>query len=215
MDVQELISNCSPFIKKNWLPLSLGILGMIFFVYGLMGLFSANKTSSDDIIFEASSINKNSEIKTMLIDVEGAVVKPGVYKLPQESRIQDGLVAAGGLSAKADREYIAKNLNLATKLIDGAKVYIPVLGEIAVSQSMSNTSSEGVTVGSSRFGEAGNLTNLNTSSESELDSLPGVGPVTAQKIISGRPYNSVNELLDKKIVSSKVFGQIKEKVTVY
>lgn len=208
MDAQELIYKYSPFIKKNWLPLILGILGMIFFAYGLIGLFVANDSASEDIVFEANSSAKpNSEIKTILVDVEGAVVKPGIYKLPQDSRIQDGLVAAEGLSVKADREYIAKNLNLATKLIDGAKIYIPTVEEATASPFVLSSSSEGITVGT--------LININSASESELDTLPGIGPVTAQKVIQGRPYGSVNELLDEKVVSAKVFGQIKEKVAVY
>jgi competence protein ComEA len=207
MDTQELLSKYVPLIKRNWLPLSLGILGMIFFAYGLIGLSSANKVSSEDIVFEAnSSAKQNSEINTILVDVEGAVVKPGVYKLPQESRIQDGLVAAGGLSAQADRKYIAKNLNLATKLTDGAKIYIPIIGEAVSVVSVPNSSS-GIVVGT--------LVNINTSSESQLDELPGVGPVTAQKIIAGRPYNSINDLLNKKVVNTKVFNQIKDKITLY
>jgi competence protein ComEA len=207
MDTQELISKYLPIIKRNWLPLSLGILGMMFFACGLIGLFSANKATSEDIVFEASSSAKqNSEINTISVDVEGAVVKPGVYKLPQESRIQDGLVAAGGLSAQADRKYIAKNLNLATKLTDGAKVYVPIIGEAVNGVSVPNASS-GVAIDAS--------ININTSSESLLDELPGVGPVTAQKIIAGRPYNSINDLLDKKVVNTKVFNQIKDKITLY
>lgn len=210
METQELVSKYFPLIKKHWLPLSLGILGLIFFAYGSIGLFSANKASSEDIVFEASAEQGSKEAKTILVDVEGAVVKPGVYKLPQESRIQDGLVAAGGLSAQADREYIAKNLNLAIKLTDGAKVFIPIIGEAVNGVSVlnaSNTSSEGIVVGT--------LIDINTALESQLDSLPGIGPVTAQKIITGRPYASVNELLDKKIVGAKVFDQIKEKISVY
>jgi len=208
MDTRELVSKYVPLVKRHWLPLSLGILGVIFFAYGLIGLFSANKTSSEDIVFEANSASKqNSEAKTILVDVEGAVARPGVYKIPQESRIQDGLVAAGGLSAQADRAYVAKNLNLATKLTDGVKVYIPVSGEAVGDVSVLNASSEGIAVNA--------LININTSSESQLDSLPGIGPVTAQKIITGRPYGSVNELLDKKIVGTKVFTQIKDKISIY
>jgi len=216
MDTQELISKYVPLAKKHWLPLSLGILGLIFFAYGLIGLFATNKASSEDIVFEANSANgKQTEAKTILVDIEGAVVKPGVYKLPLESRIQDGLVAAGGLSAQADREYLAKNFNLATKLTDGTKIYIPNISEAVKGDSVLKTSSEGVVVGSPRFGEAGALININNASQSELDTLVGVGPVTAQKIIAGRPYTSVNELLDKKIVGVKVFDQIKDKISVY
>lgn len=205
MDYRELLDKYFPLIKKNWLPLSLGILGMIFFTYGLIGLFVSNKTGSEDIVF--SPAENSAEVKTILVDVEGAVVKPGVYKLPADSRIQDALVAAGGLSATADRDYVAKNLNLAIKLTDGAKIFIPILGQAVDGVAVLNASSERIIVGA--------LININTSSESQLDSLPGVGPVTAQKIIAGRPYGSVDELLSKKIVGSKVFGQIKEKISTY
>ena len=123
-----------------------------------------------------------------------------MYEIPQKSRIQDGLVAACGLSAKADRVwvYAAKNLNLAIKLTDGIRIYIPIVGEAVGNTSVLNASSAGVVVGV--------LININTSSESQLDSLPGIGPVTAQKIIAGRPYGSLNELLDKKIVEATVFA---------
>lgn len=207
MDVRELILKYLPLVKRNWLPLSLGILGLIFFAYGLIGLFFSNK-NSENVVFEAnSSVQQPAEAKTILVDIEGAVEKPGLFKLPQESRIQDSLVAAGGLSAQADRDYIAKNLNLATKLTDGAKIYFPFLGEAVNNATVLNTSSEGIVVGA--------LININTASESQLDSLPGIGPVTAQKIIAGRPYGSVDEILSKKIVGAKVFDQIKEKVSVY
>ena len=208
MESKELFLKYFPMIKKHWLPLGLGALGMIFFTYGLIGLFLTNKTASDDIVFEDNSVQQNpSEAKTIFIDIEGAVVKPGLYKLPQDSRIQDSLIAAGGLAASADREYIAKNLNLAIKLTDGAKIYIPSIGEALRHGSVLNDFSQ--------VGTAGSLVNVNSSSQSQLEALPGIGPVTAAKIIEGRPYSSVDDLLNKKVVGSKVFSQIKEKITVY
>jgi competence protein ComEA len=208
MDIQGLILRYLPLVKKNWLLLSLGILGMIFFASGLIGLFSSSETGSEGIVFEANSAdNRQSEAKTILVDIEGCVAKPGVYKLPQSSIIQDGLVAAGGLSIQADRKYVAKNFNLATKLTDGAKIYVPSVGEAVSGTAVLNASSEGIVTGS--------LININISSQSQLEALPGVGPVTAQKIIAGRPYGSVDELLSKKMVGSKVFDQIKDKVSAY
>lgn len=180
---------------------------MIFFTYGLIGLFATNNTNSEDIVFEANSEKNSVEVITILVDIEGAVVRPGVYKLPQGSRIQDGLISAGGLSAKADREYIAKNFNLATPLTDGAKIYVPNISEAVDGVSVLNASSEGIIVGA--------LININSSSQSQLEELPGIGPVTAQKIIAGRPYSSVDELLNKKIVGAKVFEEIKGKISVY
>src|SRR3989344_4064277 len=143
MDSKELFLKYFPAIKMHWLPLSLGALGMIFFAYGLIGLFLSNKTDSDDIVFEANpTSNDSTEAKTIFIDIEGAVVKPGLYKLPHDSRIQDSLIAAGGLSVLADREYIAKNLNLATKLTDGAKIYVPAIGEAVMGGAVLNSSSQ-------------------------------------------------------------------------
>lgn len=207
MDPKDLLLKISPLIKQNLLSLSLAALGMIFFIYGLIGLLVQQKSASEDFIFETSSEKNDIEIKTIFIDIEGAVVKPGLYKLPQGSRIQDGLVAAGGLSAQADREYIAKNLNLAIKLTDGAKIYVPSIGEAVNDTSVLNTSTQ--------VGNVSGLININSGSQTQLESLPGIGPVTAQKIIAGRPYSSVEEVLSKKIVGNKVFGQIKDKVTVY
>ena len=207
MDFEELRTKYSPFLKRNLLALSLGVLGMIFFAYGLIGLFLTNKTASDEIIFESSPEQSSREEKTIFIDIEGAVVKPGLYNLPINSRIQDALIAAGGLSVSADREYVAKNLNLATKLSDGAKIYI-----LSIGQSVGNS---GVLNSYSQLGETAGLVNINTGSQSQLEELPGIGPKTADKIIAGRPYQSVDELLSKKIVGSKVFNQIKDKITVY
>jgi len=208
MDTRELVSKYLPLIRKNWLPLSLGILGMIFFAYGLIGLFEANKPSAGNIVFEANSASSSQqEAKKISVDIEGSVVSPGVYELPLDSRIQDAFVVAGGLSAQADRKFVAKNINLAIKLTDGAKIYVPNIGEAVVETALPSGSTQGVSVSA--------LININTASESELDGLPGIGPVTAQKIIGGRQYNSISELKDKKVVSAKVFDQIKDKITAY
>ena len=59
------------------------------------------------------------------------------------------------------------------------------------------------------------MININTASEPELDSLTGIGPITARKIIGGRQYNLISELKDKKMVSARVFDQIKDKITAY
>jgi competence protein ComEA len=92
--------------------------------------------------------------------------------------------------------YVAKNINLAIKLTDGAKIYVPNLEEAVIRISVLDGSTQGVT--------ADVLININTASESELDSLSRVGQVTTQKIITGRQYNSISELKDKKVVSTKV-----------
>lgn len=209
MDFQELLKRYSPFLKSHWLPLALGLLGLILIIYGLIALFGASQ-SENNVVFEAGSEEKGT-LGEITVDIEGAVVRPGVYTLPSDSRIHNLLIKAGGLSSQADREWVAKNLNLALKLTDGAKVYVPEVGESIKSGTPLRPAQRGFAGQASTTG----LINLNTASETELDSLPGVGPVTAQKIINGRPYGNIEELLSKKVVSSKVFSQIKERITVY
>lgn len=198
----SLANRFAPILKQYWLPILLGFFGLILFVYGLIGLFGTS-AKQDDIVFESSS-QADSKVQTQIVvDVEGAVESPGVYHVNSESRVQDAVIAAGGLSAQADREWVEKNINLAAKLKDGVKIYIPPLRQGFVGQA-------------STLGEmSSNLININTASQGELESLPGIGPVTAQKIIEGRQYGSIEDLLDKKIVKSSVFEKIKEKISAY
>ncbi len=210
MDFSELQDKYTPFVKQNFIPLALGFFGLMFLGYGLIA-FSGHKQENKDILFEAaqdeSPLVKNSSSSAkqteITVDIEGAVLKPGVYKLPGDSRVQDGLIAAGGLGDNADRGKVTRGLNLAAKLVDSGKIYIPFQGEqiAASSQNILGVSSSNGTV------------NINTASEQELDGLSGIGKVTAGKIISNRPYGAVEELLEKKIVGKKVFDQIKDKIS--
>jgi len=113
---------------------------------------------SKNDVASVAGVKTNKKIK---VDIEGAVEKPGVYEIPFDSRIEDVLISAGGLSVKADREYVSKSVNLAQKLIDGAKIYIPELN----GSNNSNISNLPNTPNSQ-------LTNINIASESELDKLP-------------------------------------------
>ena len=199
MDFQTFLDKYSPMLKRHWLPLSLGLFGLIFFGYGLIAFFGEARSSDREIVFESGEQSLENEIQ-IKVDVAGGVINPGVYSLKFDTRIQDGLVAAGGLSENADREWISKNLNLAQRLADGTKIYIPKIGE--------NVKGIAGSIASDQI-------NINTGSIEALDSLPGVGPITAQKIIDGRPYSTIDALLSKKVVGEKVFGEIKEKITVY
>lgn len=217
MDQQSLFDKYKPLLKQNWIPIILGFLGVIFFAYGLIYLLTSNNSSSDIVLETGNQATESAKPvatgKEIYADIEGAVAKPGVYKLPQDSRIQDVLIAAGGLSSEADRSWVAKNLNLALRLNDGAKIYVPKTGE-ASSVLLKNSGSTGNT-GSVGASGGTDLVNINTASESELDALSGIGPVTAQKIIDNRPYNSIEEMVSKKAVTQKVFDKIKEKLTIY
>jgi competence protein ComEA len=212
MDFEAIFAQWLPLLKKYWLPLVLGFVGLLFFIYGLIA-FLGSSSKPQDVTFKTGSTSTESAVNSsskpqnsIQVDIEGAVAVPGVYKLASNSIIKDALVASQGLSADADRVWIAKNLNLAAKLYDGAKVYIPKTGEAEVP--VANSTSQGSI-------NAQSLININTASSDSLDSLPGVGPATVAKIVNGRPYQSINELLDKKVVTSKVFDGIKDKISVY
>ena len=208
MNIPALYHRFSPVFFAYRLPILLGCIGIIFFAYGLIQLFGSTTAEKDVEIFTEV---KAAETKPLVVDVEGGVVNPGVYTLNSDARIQDALVAAGGLSATADRNWVAKTLNLAAKVTDGAKIYIPMEGEIGTTGSISSNSS-GSSEGSSTVS---GLININSASQAKLEALPGIGPVTAQKVIDGRPYSTVEELLAKKILSKKVYEQVKEKVSTY
>lgn len=195
-----------PLVKKYWLVLILALSALIFFVYGVISLISANQNSNQvDFDTNLNTTKTAIDVNLLAVDIEGQVRNPGVYKLKQNSIVQDVLIASGGLNAIADRDWVAKNLNLALKVADGQKIYIPKIGETSVGSVTSNNEVLGTSISNS-------LININSASETELDLLPGIGPVTAGKIINNRPYSNINGLLDKKVVSQKVFDNIKDKI---
>jgi competence protein ComEA len=177
--------------------------GLIFLVLGILVIWQT--AYSEDKIEIISSEEKTSE--KILVDIEGAVQKPGVYELSSGSRVRDLLIAAGGLSSEADREWVEKVLNQAEKLKDGVKIYIPKKGEEIKGASSS--------LETAFINKSDGLLNINTASKSELESLWGIGPATAQKIIDNRPYKEVSELLTKKILKNNVYQKIASQLTVY
>jgi len=192
--------NYEDFLEKNKLILSFLVGGLILVGLGLTGfkIWQFEKEPEIEILGESEE-TKTEDEKKILIEIAGEVIKPGIYELILGNRINDLLTVAGGLSAQADREWVEKNINLAQKLVDGAKIYIPS----KVKSQISNGKSEE------------NKININTASLTELDSLWGIGEATAKNIIAGRPYQKSEELLDKKIIKNNVWEKIKDLITVF
>jgi len=198
MDSKDIVL----MLRKNIVPIVLASAGLILLLFGILQIFMNSKSSSSSDFAPASDLSKETQVQQIMIDVEGAVMNPGVYKINSDSRTVDALAAAGGLSEEADREYVQKNINLAQKVSDGLKIYVPRAGEEVKSASNSTL-----------VGSSGPVININTASEAQLDSLPGVGQVTAGKIIDARPYADTQELLDKKIVGQATFDKIKDQIS--
>lgn len=141
----------------------------------------------------------------VVVHVAGAVLAPGVQRLPAGSRVIDAVEAAGGLRPDAD----AGRVNLAAELTDGTQIYVPAVGEAAPP---AGTAAGGAA-------EAGDgLVDLNTANSAALEELPGIGPATAAAIIDHRerngPFVSVDGLLEVRGIGEAKLAQLRDLVRV-
>jgi competence protein ComEA len=147
----------------------------------------------------------------LVVDIQGAVLRPGIRHLPTGSRVADAVAAAGGYGPRVDAARAGRELNLAAQLHDGDRVVIPSRDDPpATAAGGAGSPKPGGTGG-------GGPVDLNHATASELDTLPGVGPVTAQKIIIAREeqaFATIEELRDRKIVGAAAFEKLKDLVTV-
>jgi len=206
------------FLYRYRFPLLFILIGLIILGVGLFYLKGGFSRSESVEVLESATESQNNVLRC---EIAGAVINPGVYELKEGDRVNDLLILAGGVSLDADREWMEKYLNRAAKVSDGQKIYIPKIGEI-------NSGSDKQTLGASASGlvgdqsgsvsflsSGGELVNINTSDQKTLESLTGIGPVYAQKIIEQRPYSNIEELASKKVIPQNTFEKIKNDISVY
>ncbi len=190
------------------------------FCIGLISLVIYVKENSSEP--EESEIVKplvlSATSSRIVVDIAGAVEHPGVYESTAGARLKDVLIQAGGLSADAERDYIARNFNLAKLVTDQEKIYVPSLREVtsgifAEPQKFLDYNSPLESQYASVTNTNSQKININSAILEDLDTLPGIGKVTGQKIIQNRPYKSIEELLTKKIVKKNVYENIKNLIT--
>ena len=151
----------------------------------------------------------------IVVDVTGAVATPGLYHLGTGARVGDAIDAAGGFGPRVDADRVAAELNLAATLSDGDQVRVPSRDDPSIGPG-GGAGSGGSGGSGGKGGSGGTLVNLNTATQAELEALPGIGPVTAGKILAARveaPFRSVDELRERGLVGEKTFEDIKALLT--
>lgn len=175
-----------------------------------------NTINSNDIQNENLTENDNQENK-IIVHITGEVKKTGILTLNQGARISDAIKAAGGTTSEADLDQV----NLAYKLQDGQKIYIPNKKDknkakvYITSESGNNVIEEGNT---SEEGGKNKKVNINQATKSELETLPGIGEAMANRIIEYREQNGkfqkIDDLKNVKGIGEAKFNKIKELITI-
>lgn len=140
----------------------------------------------------------------IMVYVSGAVQSPGVYELPDGARVDDAVKAAGGPTADAD----LARINLAKRLRDEEQIYVPRVGETSLPVAPTGTTG----------GSSGGKVNINMATVAELETLPGIGPALAQRIVDYRtahgPFSRIEDIKKVSGIGDKLFERIKDQITI-
>jgi len=229
--MKEFINSFFPLFKKikrvkrYRLEIFLLFLAFIITIISIILFQNSQSTETNPVEeIESSYKQENLSSKKIFIDIAGAVNNPGVYESTPEARLKDILILAGGLSDQADKIFFQRNFNLARIVTDQEKIYVPSTWEVNsgifiqnsrtldyISQQIINQTENII---QDRYQNINEKININQSNIEDLDTLPGVGKITAQKIINNRPYQKIEDLLTKKIVNKSTFEKIKDLISL-
>ncbi|MDI6860883.1 MAG: helix-hairpin-helix domain-containing protein [Caldisericia bacterium] len=183
--------------KREWI-----IISIISFILGIIvGFYSSKLSTKENLSFVETK-------EKIYVQISGEIKYPGVYEMENGDRVFQLVEKAGGLTENAD----LNSINLSKKLIDGEKIII--FSKKSINENETSISQSGTVSSQSKS----NLININTASKEELESLPGIGPTLAQKIIDYRETNGYFQTIEdiKKVsgIGDKKFEAIKNLITV-
>ncbi len=203
------------FTKRERIVLLVVVFSIISVVVFKIGFKNFNKPVIEPLNFLSSiepekNAEEDEENSIIMVHISGEVYKPGIVEIDLGKRLIDAIKLAGGLKKEADLDRI----NLAKKLIDEEKIYIPKVGEELNSDILFLVESKDENTNKSN---SNGKININKCSQVELESLPGLGPVLAMRIIEYRDLNAFTTIEDLKQVSGigdKKYEALKNLITV-
>lgn len=206
----------SPRVHRWWPSVMVGVMGVILGAVGAwMGIHRVPSAQTGDPVALAGG-NRVAYDNTILVDVHGDVRHPGVYRLSEDARVMDAVRAAGGFIHPED----AAEINGAQPLTDGDEVLIPAAGDAEASarEDAVNAAAVGDERGQSAGVTSGRRVDLNSASEAELETLPGIGPAKAQAIIAYRQahggFHSVQDLLQVPGIGPATLSKVEPYIAV-
>lgn len=209
--MQKVLQNIKTAIIENKLYALKVLVVVVLVVVGIFTLLGDSEgdhvevsQSNQDIEEDLESVDSGTS--TVIVDVSGEVKTPMVVELPMNSRIDDAVNAAGGLTDKAD----VNQINRAQILEDGQKIYIPPRGLVGKVESK--------TAEGNSFASETDKININLADLTELQEIPGVGPATAQKIDDYRKDNGgfkkIEDIKNVNGIGDKTFEKMKDRICV-
>jgi len=196
-------------MKKNYKTIGIVVLLVLLGVYMLFSYFTGGekelKKNDNESIFVEDESKKEVTVEDnkIVVEIKGEIISPNIYWFKDGSIIEDLISEAGGLKPEADMSKI----NRAEKLKNHQSINIPNKNPV-----------KGVAASSTTDEKASSIININTASEAELDTLPGVGPARAKDIISYREekggFNSIEDIKNIKGIGEASFEKLKDKITV-
>ena len=190
------------------------LLGLLLIGFGVL-VYKTNIFSSGDKVEVLDDTTEGqNNVTEIVVEISGSVERPGVYKMKTGDRIDDLLIISGGLSINADRSWVTKNINRASKLTDGQKLYIYSQTEVESANTSSGIKLDQGVLGTESQ-NLSNLVNINTASLKELINLPEIAQKRGESIIEHRPYSNEQELVSKGVITQNILDKIKNAITVY